>query len=353
MKNLRLLSLVVVFVICCTENVSSTSQVVLQPDEFVQRIADAALNENRTQIEQLLQANSNYSIDQQNQEGKTPLHALLDRTDADVATRHVVALLKFNPRVLITDRDRKTPLHAAAEAIQGYQRNAAAEAAAEAIPRYQRILQLLVTKILVDRLTPHEPHDPERDRNTTAEAYFTDLENRLSIVLEDPFDHQELQNTLRWLQSRAPLNNQTIQEFAKLLQAYIHVNNFNIDKETLGQFDIDMHLTTPVKDIINNKNLLQLAGDQQNTRLVSCICSRIYTPWTLLRLSKAPGTKWKDPMYDALQYNDEIKRTIRTRYWSLCLFLLLGGGGALTTVGFIFKGTLSAFLGSLLGSTVN
>ena len=104
--------------------------------------------------------------------------------------------------------------------------------------------------------------------------------------------------------------------------------------------------------ILNGKSLLQLAGDRRNTRLVSCICSRIYTPWTLRRLSRAPGTKWKDPMYDALQYNDEIKRTIRTRYWSLCLFL---GGGltTVTTVGFIFQGTISAFLGSLLGRTVD
>ena len=128
--------------------------------------------------------------------------------------------------------------------------------------------------------------------------------------------------------------------FINVLKAYIHVNNLNIDSETLGNFNI--HLRA-----LNGKSLLQLAGDRRNTRLVSCICSRIYNPWFLLRCTNGNG-----PMYKALQHNDEIKQTINTRYWSLCLFL---GGGltTVTTVGFIFKGTLSAFLGSLLGSTVN
>ena len=70
MKNLRLLSLAGLFVICCTENVSSTGQVVPEQDTFVERIVNAALNEDYAQINQLLQANSSYSIDQQNQEGK-------------------------------------------------------------------------------------------------------------------------------------------------------------------------------------------------------------------------------------------------------------------------------------------
>ena len=366
MKNLRLLSLAGLFVICCTENVSSTSQAVQQPNEivlqtgefvqqpgepdqqpnevvlqtgepdqqpdalFVQQIINAALAEDITQINQRLEANPDYSIDQQNQEGRTPLHALLYRDN--VATDHVVALLKFNPTVTIEDTNRETPLHAAA--IRGD----------------QDILQLLVTKILVDRLTRNGPHNPEE--NTTFEAYSTDLKNRLRIVLEGPISHQQLEDTLGFLRAKAP-QNQTRQEFTKLLKAHSYANNFDInfvtearEREAVRQFDIGLHFTTSIlKDIIN-KNLLHLAVDRENTELVDCICSQIKNPWVLYRLSRAPGTGWTGPIYDRLQENnDNIKIAKKIIHRRLIILLCCIGGSLIATV---WLGSISG-IGSYLG----
>ena len=133
----------------------------------------------------------------------------------------------------------------------------------------------------------------------------------------------------------------SIEYFISVLQAYIHVNNLSIDRETLGNFNIHFRA-------LNGKNLLQLAGDRRNPRLVSCICSRIYNPWVLRCLSRQPDTEksWRRPMYDALQYNDEIKRTIETRYWGLCLFL--GGGALTTTVVLVARSAIGAYIGGLI-----
>ena len=330
MKNLRLLSLAGLFVIFCTDNVSSASQAVqqpfvLQPNAFVQRIINAALAENNTQIEQILDANPDYSIDQQNSVGRTPLHALI--SDPNARDRHVVALLKFDPELLARDEGGKTPLDLAA-AIQGD----------------PVILQLLVTKILVERLTPPgEASHPEP--NATLKDYLAVLENRLREVFTHPINHQrlpELQdleaNFNSLLRQSMPRENTTRKEFSKFLRVCLHINNHRITEEDLGNFDIQLQFETPMlQRIIGNKNLLQLAGDRENTRLVCCICKRIYTPWTLRSLS-APDTKLGDPMYETLQHNDEIKRTIRTRYWGQL-------SHALTTV---ITGTIVAYLGFLI-----
>ena len=356
MKNLRLLSLVGLFVIFCTENVISAAHVVqqpfvLQPDAFVRQIANAALAKNNTQINQLLEDHPNYSINQTNPQGQTSLEILLSRQDVQVD--HVTLLLNLGADILAgneTPGNVRTSLHVASGLNN------------------QRIFRLFIKKILLDSLTAAiaeagvpllslPPYNLAGTPNINVLQHNdTNLEHALSTVLEcyDFSNSSILQANLNGLHfglkgvvpehTPAPAM-ESIEYFINVLKAYIHVNNLNIDSETLGNFNI--HLRA-----LNGKNLLQLAGDRRNTRLVSCICRRIYTPWTLRRLSRAPGTKWKDPMYDALQHNDEINRTIRTRYWSLCLFL---GGGltTVTTVGFIFQGTISAFLGSLLGSTVN
>ena len=378
MKNLRLLSLVGLFVIFCTENVISAAHVVqqpfvLQPDAFVRQIANAALAGNNTQINQLLEDHPNYPINQTNPQGQTPLQLLLSKLNVQVD--HVTLLLDLGADILAgneTPGNVRTSLHVAAGLNN------------------QRIFRLFIKKILLDSLTAAiaeagvpllslPPYNLAAPPNINVLQHNdTNLEHALSTVLEcyDFSNSSILQANLNGLHfglrgvapehTPAPAMEsirdfisvlkayivapdrpamESIEYFINVLKAYIHVNNLNIDSETLGNFNI--HLRA-----LNGKSLLQLAGDRRNTRLVSCICSRIYTPWTLRRLSRAPGTKWKDPMYDALQHNDEIKQTIRTRYWSLCLFL---GGGltTVTTVGFIFQGTISAFLGSLLGRTVD
>ena len=348
MKNLRLLSLAVVFVICCIEDVSSAAHVVQQPDEFVQEITNAALAGDNTQINQLLDANPNYSIDQQNPQGQTPLHILVSSlAGQDVQIVHVTLLLQRGADGLMAANNRTTPLDMAA-ATGGVQQAG------------QLILRVVVKKIILDRLVhaiannqvrPFNPTENYSDIAATSTETPTDdnLTLKLCIVFERyNIPTNILQAIIDSLQVGDAPNQPTIQYHMDLLQAYIHVNNLNIDSETLGNFNLHFRA-------LNDKNLLQLAGDRRNIRLVRCICSRIYNPWVLRYLSRQPDTEklWRRPMYDRLQYDDEIKRTIRTRYWSLCLFLLLGGGGALTTVGLIFKGTLSAFLGSLLGSTVN
>ena len=343
MKNLRLLSLAGLFVICCTENVSSTSQAVQQPnevvlqtgepdqqaDEFVQEITNAALAEDNTQIQQLLDANPDYSIDQQNSVGRTPLHALISKPN--VRSSYVVALLKFDPELLVRDAGGKTPLDLAA-----------------AIQRDQSILELLVTKILVERLTPPgEASHPEP--NATLKDYLAVLENRLREVFTHPINHQrlpELQdleaNFNSSLRQSMPRENTTRKEFSKFLRVCLHINNHRITEEDLGNFDIELYFEMPMlQRIIGKNNLLQLAGDRENTRLVRCICNRIYTPWTLRRLSRAADAKWGDPMYETLQHNDEIKRTINTRYWSQL-------SDVLKTVGLVITGTIGAYLGFLI-----
>ena len=359
MKNLRLLSLAGLFVICCTENVSSTSQAVQQPnevvlqtgepdqqaDEFVQEITNAALAEDNTQINQLLEDNPNYSINQTNPQGQTSLEILLSRQDVQVD--HVTLLLDLGADILAGNAapEVRTSLHVAAGLND------------------QSIFRLFIKKILLDCLTAAientpvpllslHPYNLEGFPDIIVlEHNDTNLERALSTVLEcyDFSNSNILQANLNGLhfglrgvapEHRPDPAMESIRDFINVLQAYIHVNNLNIDSETLGNFNLHFRA-------LNDKNLLQLAVDRRNTRLVHCICSRIYNPWFLLRCTNGNG-----PMYEALQHNDEIKRTINTRYWSLCLFL----GGRLTTVttvGFIFKGTISAFLGSLLGSTVN
>ena len=227
--------------------------------------------------------------------------------------------------------------------------------AAEAVPRYQRILQLLVTKILVERLTPPgEASHPEP--NATLKDYLAVLENRLREVFTNPINHQrlpELQdleaNFNSSLLQSMPRENTTRKEFSKFLRVCLHINNHRITKQDLGSFGIQLQFETPMlKRIIGNKNLLQLAGDRENTRLVSCICSRIYNPWVLRCLSRQPDTKksksWiRRPMYDALQHNDEIKRTIETRYWSQFL-----DNDVSRIIVLVITGTIGAYLGGLI-----
>ena len=373
MKNLRLLSLVGLFVIFCTENVISAAHVVqqpfvLQPDAFVRQIANAALAGNNTQINQLLEDHPNYPINQTNPQGQTPLQLLLSKLNVQVD--HVTLLLDLGADILAgneTPGNVRTSLHVASGLNN------------------QRIFRLFIKKILLDSLTAAiaeagvpllslPPYNLAAPPNINVLQHNdTNLEHALSTVLEcyDFSNSSILQANLNGLHfglrgvapehTPAPAMEsirdfisvlkayivapdrpamESIEYFINVLKAYIHVNNLNIDSETLGNFNLHFRA-------LNDKNLLQLAVDRRNTRLVHCICSRIYNPWFLLRCTNGNG-----PMYKALQHNDEIKQTINTRYWSLCLFL---GGGltTVTTVGFIFKGTLSAFLGSLLGSTVN
>ena len=342
MKNLRLLSLAGLFVICCTENVSSTGQT----DKLVQEIVDAASSKGSydqiyNQIDQCLRTSS-YSIDQhqevinwQNQEGKTPLHVLLYQKNVEID--HVVALLKFKPTILIKDGKGETPLYAAA-AIKGN----------------QKILELLLTKILVDYFRHNRPYDPEP--YTAADAYFTGLKDELCRLLKSS-NYEELEKAFEIL-GKAP-QSQTRQEFTKLLKAYSYANNFGIksstkEREDLRQFDIDLHFTTSMLENIINKNLLHLAVDRENTELVECICSQINNPWVLYRLSRAPGT-WISPIYndndkdkDDIKKIEKIKNIINNRLWTLCSI----GGSALAILGFIGSNTAGFYLrGKVLEKT--
>jgi ankyrin repeat protein len=352
MKNLRLLSLAGLFVICCTENVSSTSQAVQQPNEFVQQpgepdqqsdalfvqqITNAALAENNTQIQQLLDANPNYSIDQQNPQGQTPLHILLSSlAGQDVQIVHVTLLLQRGADGLMAANNRTTPLDMAA-ATGGVQQAG------------QLILRVVVKKIILDRLVhaiannqvrPFNPTENYRDIAATSTETPTDA--NLTLKLCTVFERYNiptniLQAIIDALQVGDAPNQPTIQYHMDLLQAYIHVNNLSIDSKTLGNFNIHFRA-------LNGKNLLQLAGDRRNTRLVHCICSRIYTPfytpWALYYLSRASDTNWISPMYDNLRCNDEIRQTIRTRYWSQFLDY--------DVLRLVITGTIVACLGGLI-----
>ena len=349
MKNLRLLFLIGLCVIYCTKNANSTGQASQQPnvssvEQIVTTALDAPLEQEYAQIDALLsplvrssstsnrqnQVTKKDLINQQDGDGQTPLHSLIS-SERNVDPRHVVALLKFNPTVLTIARDRTTPLHAAA------------------IRNNPNILQLLVTKILVDTMSdPFNPASSPAISRLSSNAYIKDLETRLSTIFESPINREKSAETLDLLRTRASnidnARKNIIWECTKLLKAYMYINDYRIDKESFGDFDIHLSFEEAMfKTIIDKdkRNLLQLAGDQQNTRLVSCICSRIYTPWTLRRLSRAPGTKWKDLMSDNLPYNDEIKRTIRTRYWSQL-------SDVLKTVGLVITGTIGAYLGFLI-----
>ena len=140
MKNLRLLSLVGLFVIFCTENVISAAHVVqqpfvLQPDAFVRQIANAALAGNNTQINQLLEDHPNYPINQTNPQGQTPLQLLLSKLNVQVD--HVTLLLDLGANILAGNAapEVRTSLHVAAGLNN------------------QRIFRLFIKKILLDSLT--------------------------------------------------------------------------------------------------------------------------------------------------------------------------------------------------------
>ena len=280
-------------------------------------------------------------INQQDVNGQTPLHILLsNRQERDVRIDHVTPLLQLGADGLMAAINRTTPLDMAAKKWGEKQAD-------------QDILRLVVKKIILDRLVhaiannqvrPFNPTENYSDIAATSTETPTDdnLTRKLCIVFERyNITTDILQAIIDSLQVGGAQNQPTIQYHMDLLQAYIHVNNLSIDRETLGNFNIHFRA-------LNGKNLLQLAGDRRNPRLVSCICNRIYTPWTLRHLSRASDAEWGDPMYETLQHNDEIKQTIDTRYWGLCLFL---GGAALTTlttVGLVARSAIGAYLAGLI-----
>ena len=291
MKNLRLLFLIGFFVICCPEFViccpefvSSTGQASQQSNVSpVERIANTALDappgQEYTKIKTLLrslatsssisdpqsQVTEQYLINQQDVNGQTPLHILLsNREKRNVGIDQVTPLLQLGADGLMAAIDRTTPLDMAAKKWGEKQAD-------------QDILRLVVKKIILDRLVhaiannqvrPFNPTENYSDIAATSTETPTDdnLTRKLRIVFERyNITTDILQAIIDSLQVGGAQNQPTIQYHMDLLQAYMHVNNLNIDRETLGNFNLQFRA-------LNGKNLLQLAVDRRNTRLVHCIC---------------------------------------------------------------------------------
>ena len=312
MQNLRLLFLGGLFLILCTKNVNSMEQLTpAQEHTRVTDIGNAIVDRNYPQVNHLLSHDRSF-INRQNGEGKTPLYILL--SSQNYRPNQVAYLLAHGADGLQElAGNLKTPLYAAAHS--------------EILNESQRmlILKLLVKKKLIDQLNlddmPPGPNNPENPEY--AKEYSDHLTQRLCAALEDPNYTQEnleayisgLPMQLRFeitpgtyanpeeYHNSSSVYKDVLSWSNNSLQAYMHVKDLN---RNIANWDICFKA-------FDSKNLLQLAGDRANIRLIRDICNCKEIPvWNLYFSSRQPGTNpLLDPPYKSLEKNPDIGKCYR------------------------------------------
>lgn len=314
MQNLRLLFLGGLFLILCTKNVNSMEQLtLLQQHTRVTDIGNAILNEDYLEVNNLLSDDRSF-INRQNGEGKTPLYILL--SSQNYQPEQVAYLLAHGAdglQELELAGNITTPLYAAAHS--------------EGLPERERmfILKLLVKKKLLAELNLNDmPPDPDDLEDEYADTYSDSLTQRLCAALEDPNYTQanleayisNLPMQLRYeiIPGGAYANPEEYHNSSlayrdvlswsnKSLQAYMHVKDLN---RNIANWDICFKA-------FDRKNLLQLAGDRANIRLIRDICNCKEIPvWNLYFSSRQPGTNpFIGPPYESLATNPDIGKCYR------------------------------------------
>ena len=315
MQNLRLLFLGGLFLILCTKNANSMEQLTpLEEHTRVTDIGNAILNEDYLQVNNLL-INDRSFINRQNEEGETPLYILL--SSPRCLPKQVAYLLAHGAdglQELELAGNIKTPLYAAAHLGRLNK------------PERMLILKLLVKKKLIDELnlndTPPNPHTNALEDGYAA-RYSDSLTQRLCAALEDSnYTQANLEAYISGLpmqlrfeitpgtyanpeeyNNSSSVYKDVLSWSNNSLQAYMHVKDLN---RNIANWDICFKA-------FDSKNLLQLAGDRANIRLIRDICNcKEISVWNLYFSSRQPGTNpLLGPPYKSLGKNPDIGKCYR------------------------------------------